>query len=148
MLVSGGPEPLCAASLGRFACVNQEAGECAPRTCADLDWEVLVAAELLVLVPGMCQVTKGLRMAESLGKLVMRRANLDNESSSSFPSNLLSLATGDASFLRQLFSQPSCESPSPKNTECDYRNPPGTKNSKAFGGWEGPTLTLPSSPSF
>ena len=118
-------------------------------TLLSLTGEVLVVAELLVLDPGMGQVTKRVGMAESLGNLVIRRANLNDESSSSFPSNFrLSLATGGASFLRQLFSQPSCESLSLKNTECDYRNPLGTKNSKAFGVWEGPKLKLPRSPSF
>lgn len=118
--------------------MKQEVGECTPVRVLTLTEELLVVAELLVLDPGTCQVTNGTRMAESPGNLVIGRANLSDEHSSSFPSNLLSLTTGDASFLRQLFSQPSYESPAPKNTECESRNPPGTKNSKAFGGWEGP----------
>jgi len=46
-----------------------------------------------------------------------------SEFEDSFQSKLLSLAPGNASFLRQLFSQPSCESLSQKNKNKNKKKP-------------------------
>ena len=59
--------------------MKQEVGEYTPMCVLTLTEEVPVGAELLVLVPGTSQVTKGIRTAESLENLVIGRANLHDE---------------------------------------------------------------------
>ena len=135
--------------------MKQEVGECAPTKVLILSGEVRISGRmtgvLYIDVPSGKEDGNGWVIGESGDT---ERQLECSEFEDSFQSELLNLAPGNASFLRQLFSQPSCESLSQKKqkqkqkkkqNECDSRNPPGTKNRKALGVWEGPKLKLPRS---
>lgn len=110
-----------------------------------LSGEVMIVAELWVLIMWMCQVMR-VRMAESLLSLVIWRCNLNEKSSR----RVFSLNCSIWPLAMPHFSANySVNCPvSHHHRKPNVILPPGTKNSKAFGVWEGPKLTLPRSLSF